>query len=178
MIDGARMVTPGVLSWALRLLELTPNSVVEVRGWRLGPKFQPDSVAEGYDHKVETQLLDETRWWEMVTGFSILQPPARRRREVCHNRPRSRTVSSSAAICLRKSAALTSAMKRPVAGWLISIFMRERWRRRTMAGRFGRRDIPSDSWRCRDQSFARRIARCQRSLACGIVPPPRSAGGD
>jgi glycosyltransferase involved in cell wall biosynthesis len=64
MVDGARMVTPGVLSWALRLLELTPNSVVEVRGWHLGPKFQPDSVAEGYDHKVETQLLDDTRWWE------------------------------------------------------------------------------------------------------------------
>ena len=51
MIDGARMVTPGVLSWALRLLELTPRSVVEVRGWHLGPKFQPDSVAEGYNSK-------------------------------------------------------------------------------------------------------------------------------
>jgi glycosyltransferase involved in cell wall biosynthesis len=64
MIDGARMVTPGVLSWALRLLEMAPRAVVEVRGWHLGPKFQSESVAEGYNHEVETQLLQQVRWWE------------------------------------------------------------------------------------------------------------------
>ncbi len=64
MIDGARMVTPGVLSWGLRLLARAPRSVVEVRGWHLGPKFQPDSVAEGYNSEVETRLLNDVRWWE------------------------------------------------------------------------------------------------------------------
>ena len=49
MIDGARMVTPGALSWALRLLQLTPRAIVEVRGWHLGSKWQPESVAEGYN---------------------------------------------------------------------------------------------------------------------------------
>src|SRR4030095_493762 len=29
MIDGARLVTPGVLSWAMRLLELAPGAMVE-----------------------------------------------------------------------------------------------------------------------------------------------------
>jgi glycosyltransferase involved in cell wall biosynthesis len=64
MIDGARMLTPGVLSWAMRLLELAPGAMVEVRGWHLGPKWQPESVAEGYNHDIECHLLDQVRWWE------------------------------------------------------------------------------------------------------------------
>lgn len=64
MIDGARMVSPGVLSWGLRLLELAPRALVEVRGWHLGPKNQPESILEGYTHEVETQLLLDSRWWE------------------------------------------------------------------------------------------------------------------
>jgi len=64
MIDGARMLTPGVLSWGMRLLELAPGGMVEVRGWHLGPKWQPESVAEGYNHDIESQLLDQVRWLE------------------------------------------------------------------------------------------------------------------
>ena len=64
MIDGARMLTPGVLSWGIRLLELAPGAIVEVRGWHLGPKWQPESVAEGYNHDIESHLLDQVRWWE------------------------------------------------------------------------------------------------------------------
>lgn len=64
MIDGARMVSPGVLAWGLRLLELAPRALVEVRGWHLGPKFQPESILEGYTHEVEARLLEEARWQE------------------------------------------------------------------------------------------------------------------
>jgi hypothetical protein len=64
MIDGARMVTPGVLSWGLRLLEMNPRSLVEVRSWHLGPKFQSESILEGYNHEVEAAMLLESRWWE------------------------------------------------------------------------------------------------------------------
>jgi glycosyltransferase involved in cell wall biosynthesis len=64
MIDGARMLTPGVLSWGMRLLELAPGAMVEVRGWHLGPKWQTESVAEGYSHDIESQLLEQVRWWE------------------------------------------------------------------------------------------------------------------
>jgi glycosyltransferase involved in cell wall biosynthesis len=64
MIDGARMLTPGVLSWGIRLLDLAPDAIVEVRGWHLGPKWQPESVMEGYDHETEARLLEEVRWWE------------------------------------------------------------------------------------------------------------------
>jgi glycosyltransferase involved in cell wall biosynthesis len=64
MIDGARLVTPGVLSWGMRLLELSPRAMVEVRGWHLGPKWQPESMMEGYDLKQECELLESVRWSE------------------------------------------------------------------------------------------------------------------
>jgi glycosyltransferase involved in cell wall biosynthesis len=64
MIDGARLVTPGVLSWGIRLLDLSPGAMVEVRGWHLGPKWQPESVMEGYNHELESELLDHVRWSE------------------------------------------------------------------------------------------------------------------
>ncbi|MEP7071696.1 MAG: glycosyltransferase [Verrucomicrobiota bacterium] len=64
MIDGARMVSPGTLHWGLRLLELSALAFVEVRGWHLGPKWQPESIMEGYNHERETQLLKDIRWRE------------------------------------------------------------------------------------------------------------------
>jgi glycosyltransferase involved in cell wall biosynthesis len=64
MIDGARLVTPGVLSWGIRLVELAPRAMVEVRGWHLGPKWQPESVMEGYDHEEERHLLQAIGWPE------------------------------------------------------------------------------------------------------------------
>lgn len=64
MIDGARLVTPGVLSWGMRLVELAPRAMVEVRGWHLGPKWQPESVMEGYDREEERRLLQAIDWPE------------------------------------------------------------------------------------------------------------------
>jgi hypothetical protein len=64
MIDGARLLTPGALSWGMRLIELAPRAMVEVRGWHLGPKWQPESVMEGYDHEEERKLLESVRWPE------------------------------------------------------------------------------------------------------------------
>ena len=64
MIDGARLLTPGVLSWGMRLLALAPRAMVEVRGWHLGPKWQPESVMEGYDSEQERKLLESVRWLE------------------------------------------------------------------------------------------------------------------
>jgi glycosyltransferase involved in cell wall biosynthesis len=62
MIDGARMVTPGVLHWGLRLGSAGPNTLVEVRGWHLGHKVQMESVLEGYDSQVERELLASIEW--------------------------------------------------------------------------------------------------------------------
>jgi glycosyltransferase involved in cell wall biosynthesis len=64
MIDGARLLTPGVLSWGIRLVELAPRAMVEVRGWHLGPKWQPESVMEDYDYEEERHLLQAIGWPE------------------------------------------------------------------------------------------------------------------
>jgi hypothetical protein len=71
MIDGARMVTPGVLHWGIRTARLAPGVVVEVRGWHLGPKVQMESIKEGYSHEVERQLLEDVRWYE--NGYRLFE---------------------------------------------------------------------------------------------------------
>jgi len=71
ILDGARMVSPGTLSWGLRLLGLTARAVVAVRAWHLGPKFQPESILEGYNHEVEKAMLLESKWWE--NGYRLFE---------------------------------------------------------------------------------------------------------
>jgi len=74
MIDGARLLTPGVLSWGMRLLELSPRAMVEVRGWHLGPKWQPESVMDGYDQEEERRLLQAIGWPE--NGYRLWEVAA------------------------------------------------------------------------------------------------------
>ena len=71
MIDGARMLSPGVLSWGWRLAQMRPRAFVEVRGWHLGPKLQMESVQEGYNSDVERQLLDQIVWQE--NGYRLFE---------------------------------------------------------------------------------------------------------
>ena len=62
MIDGARMVTPGVIRWGIDLAMLSDRTIVEVRGWHLGPALQNVSVADGYGSDVEQRLLRSVDW--------------------------------------------------------------------------------------------------------------------
>ncbi|HEX4083660.1 MAG TPA: glycosyltransferase [Chthoniobacteraceae bacterium] len=71
MIDGARMVTPGVLHWGRRLLDIEPGGMVEVLGWHLGPKFQSESILEGYTQEVEKEMLLRSQWWE--NGYRLFE---------------------------------------------------------------------------------------------------------
>jgi len=71
MIDGARMITPGVLHWGLRMTRLSASAVTEVRGWHLGLKIQPDSIQDGYDHEEERRLLKRVRWQE--NGYRLFE---------------------------------------------------------------------------------------------------------
>ncbi|MBN2578642.1 MAG: glycosyltransferase [Pirellulales bacterium] len=71
MIDGARLVTPGVLHAGLRAARLCPRGIVEVRGWHLGPKVQMESAKEGYNHEVERRLLEEIQWYE--NGYRLFE---------------------------------------------------------------------------------------------------------
>lgn len=62
MIDGARMLTPGVVRGASDALALAQQPVIAVLGLHLGPAHQRVTVEEGYSKEVEDQLLESIRW--------------------------------------------------------------------------------------------------------------------
>lgn len=62
MIDGARILTPGVISAALAALAAHRDPVVETIGFHLGPALQNVSVRQGYDHQAEDALLARIDW--------------------------------------------------------------------------------------------------------------------
>lgn len=62
MVDGAHLLSPGVLQYASMALRITPNALVTVPVYHLGPKEQHESVAEGYDEEAEEALLASIDW--------------------------------------------------------------------------------------------------------------------
>ncbi len=62
MVDGARLLTPGVLALARDLLRINRQAVVSVPGYHLGHELQQCAVESGYDEETEKQLLDSISW--------------------------------------------------------------------------------------------------------------------
>jgi glycosyltransferase involved in cell wall biosynthesis len=62
ILDGARMVTPGVVVNALRGLRLHRRAVVSTLAWHLGPDHQSRSILQGYDQPTEDALLEGIGW--------------------------------------------------------------------------------------------------------------------
>ena len=61
-IDGARMLSPGIVRFTLAALEAFVDPVVATLAWHLGPKLQNHSMLEGYDQSVEDRLLESIDW--------------------------------------------------------------------------------------------------------------------
>lgn len=61
-VDGARMLTPGVLHYAQMAFALYPAPVVNTFGFHLGPELQQASVQKGYNRSVEDDLLTSIDW--------------------------------------------------------------------------------------------------------------------
>jgi hypothetical protein len=61
-IDGARMLSPGVLREALAALRAHARPFVYTLGMHLGPKAQNESMLEGYDQSAEDVLLAGVPW--------------------------------------------------------------------------------------------------------------------
>lgn len=61
-IDGARMLTPRLLHFALQALCAFPRPIVVSLGFHLGPDVQYRSVSDGYNQQVEDELLDGIAW--------------------------------------------------------------------------------------------------------------------
>jgi glycosyltransferase involved in cell wall biosynthesis len=62
MIDGARMLSPGVLRHALHAARGFDDPLIATLGWHLGPDVQMRSVAQGYTRVVEDRLLADIEW--------------------------------------------------------------------------------------------------------------------
>ena len=61
-IDGARILSPGVVRYTLDALKLYSNPVVALLSWHLGEKLQNESILDGYNQAVEDKLLAATNW--------------------------------------------------------------------------------------------------------------------
>jgi Glycosyl transferase family 2 len=62
MIDGARIVTPGLLHFARYGARLYDKAVIATLGWYLGHDFQRWSMRHGYNHAREDALLHSIGW--------------------------------------------------------------------------------------------------------------------
>lgn len=61
-IDGARILSPGLLAGARDALRSHPRAVVGTRGRYLGYGYQRDAIQQGYDEAVEDRLLTSVEW--------------------------------------------------------------------------------------------------------------------
>lgn len=62
MIDGAHVLSPGVLRNGLRGLRAYQPSIVATQQWYVGPGQQPDVVDQGYNQDAEDQLFENISW--------------------------------------------------------------------------------------------------------------------
>lgn len=71
IIDGARMVSPGLVNYMLAATRLAEHVVIAVPGYHLGNKVQQEAMLEGYDHETERQLLASINWPE--DGYRLFE---------------------------------------------------------------------------------------------------------
>jgi cephalosporin hydroxylase len=62
MIDGAHVLTPGVLNFGLRGLVTYAPAIVAVQQWYVGPGQQGVAMDNGYDQAYEDRLFDRIKW--------------------------------------------------------------------------------------------------------------------
>ena len=62
MIDGAHVLTPGVLRYGMLGLSTYEPAVVTAKQWYVGPGQQPQTVAGGYGRDVEDRLFALINW--------------------------------------------------------------------------------------------------------------------
>jgi cephalosporin hydroxylase/predicted O-methyltransferase YrrM len=62
MIDGAHVLTPGVLRFGLAGLTTYAPAIVSTQQWYVGPGQQGDATQAGYDQELEDRLFAEIEW--------------------------------------------------------------------------------------------------------------------
>jgi cephalosporin hydroxylase len=62
MIDGAHVLTPGVIRFGLAGLATYAPAIVATQQWYIGPGQQGDVMRDGYDQEYEDRLFESIRW--------------------------------------------------------------------------------------------------------------------
>ena len=62
IIDGARILSPGVLSKMIQANTLFDNAFVQTMAMHIGEKIQNESAEEGYNQKLEDELMATVDW--------------------------------------------------------------------------------------------------------------------
>ena len=62
MIDGAHVLTPGVIRFGLAGLQTYSPALVATQQWYVGPGQQPDTMLAGYDQEFEDGLFEQIDW--------------------------------------------------------------------------------------------------------------------
>ena len=62
MIDGAHVLTPGVLHFGMLAMETYAPAIVATQQWYVGPGQQGDAQQSGYDQAVEDRLFAGIKW--------------------------------------------------------------------------------------------------------------------
>jgi glycosyltransferase involved in cell wall biosynthesis len=70
-IDGARILTPGLIGTTLRAFRAYEDPTVVTLGWHLGPEPQQRSVKNGYTREIEDTLLSKINWPE--DGYRLFE---------------------------------------------------------------------------------------------------------
>lgn len=62
LIDGAHIVSPGVIRYTLAASRIFSNPIVQVAYFYLGPGAQNETILNGYSQSVEDDLLESIQW--------------------------------------------------------------------------------------------------------------------
>jgi cephalosporin hydroxylase len=71
MIDGAHVLTPGVLRLGMTALSTYAPAIVATQQWYVGPGQQGDALHAGYDQEVEDRLFARINW--PVDGYRLFE---------------------------------------------------------------------------------------------------------
>lgn len=71
MIDGARMLTPGVIRLTLDAFGIAPQAAVATPCYHIGEKLQQVAVNEGYNEQVEATFFERIQW--PIDGYRLFE---------------------------------------------------------------------------------------------------------
>lgn len=71
MVDGARMVSPGLVFYLMKAHALYVEAVIATPGYHLGEELQQHAVSKGYDETREQELLSSIDWRN--NGYALFE---------------------------------------------------------------------------------------------------------